>query len=65
MAAEVRAAVGTRLLATAAFVEQNQSENNAPNIEYYIYSGTPRGLLETRGNASHLSAIKHGAREVK
>lgn len=66
MVAEVRAAVDTRLLATAAFVEQNQSENNAPNLRVLcIYSGTPRGLLETRGNASHLSATEHGARKVK
>lgn len=36
MAAEVRAAVGTLLLATAAFVEQNQSENNAPYLQYCI-----------------------------
>lgn len=36
MAAEVRAAVGTLLLATAAFVEQNQSENNAAYLQSCI-----------------------------
>lgn len=32
MVAEVRAAINTLFLATAAFVEQNQSESNAPNL---------------------------------
>lgn len=32
MAAEVRAALATQLLATAAFTEPNHSENNASNL---------------------------------